>query len=189
MQPASAQNTIDHVINRLCKVLEAFLVLSLALMVLMVFGNVVLRYGFNSGITVSEEASRWLFVWMTFMGAVVALNEHGHLGTDFLVARLPAWGKKLCLGVGYALMLFICVLICRGAWEQTKIGWSATSAAMEVSMAWFFVVGVVFAILGGIIILRDFLKLLTGQLNDVDLVMTQESEETAHAPHHLGAKK
>ena len=48
-------------------------------MVLLVFGNVVLRYGFNSGITVSEEVSRWLFIWGTFMGAIVALREHGRL--------------------------------------------------------------------------------------------------------------
>jgi hypothetical protein len=41
----------------------------LAAMVVLVFGNVVLRYGFNSGIAVSEELSRWLFVWLTFMGA------------------------------------------------------------------------------------------------------------------------
>ena len=63
-------------------------------MVVMVFGNVVLRYGFNSGITVSEEMSRWLFVWMTFLGAIVALREHGHLGTDMLVSRLPAGGQE-----------------------------------------------------------------------------------------------
>jgi hypothetical protein len=56
-------------------------------MVLMVFGNVVLRYGFNSGITVGG-ALRWLFVWMTFLGAIVAVR-HAHLGTDALVARLP----------------------------------------------------------------------------------------------------
>ncbi|MEO5883317.1 MAG: TRAP transporter small permease subunit, partial [Caldimonas sp.] len=45
----------------------------LATMVVLVFGNVVLRYGFNSGITASEELSRFLFVWLTFMGAVVGL--------------------------------------------------------------------------------------------------------------------
>ena len=47
----------------------------LAVMVVLVFGNVVLRYGFNSGITVSEELSRWLFVWMTFLGAIVGLQR------------------------------------------------------------------------------------------------------------------
>ena len=73
-----------------CRGLEGLMALMLAIMVVMVFGNVVLRYGFNSGITVSEEVSRWLFVWMTFLGAIVAVREHGHLGTDMLVARLPA---------------------------------------------------------------------------------------------------
>ena len=67
--------------------------LGLAVMVVLVFGNVVLRYRFNSGITVSEELSRWLFVWVTFLGAIVALREHAHLGTDALVSRLPRAGK------------------------------------------------------------------------------------------------
>ena len=88
------------------KVVEAYfhllkfaIVVCLALMVVLVFGNVVLRYGFNLGITVSEEVSRWLFVWMTFLGAIVALREHGHLGVDTLVKRLPLLGKKACLVV------------------------------------------------------------------------------------------
>ena len=65
------------------------MVACLAAMVVMVFGNVVLRYGFNSGITASEELSRWLFVWMTYLGAVVALRNRAHLGTDSVVSRLP----------------------------------------------------------------------------------------------------
>ena len=56
---------IDKGASAYCKLLELLLVLLLAAMVVMVFGNVVLRYAFNSGITVSEELSRWAFVWMT----------------------------------------------------------------------------------------------------------------------------
>ena len=59
----------------------------LALMVVLVFGNVVLRYGFNSGIAVSEEVSRYLFIWLTFIGAVIAVHEHAHLGVDTLAQR------------------------------------------------------------------------------------------------------
>ena len=70
------------------------MVACLLLMVVLVFGNVVLRYVFNSSITLSEEISRWLFVWITFMGAVVALREHAHLGTDALVSRLPPAGQE-----------------------------------------------------------------------------------------------
>ena len=68
-----------------CRVLDSLIAGALAVMVVLVFGNVLLRYIFNSGITVSEELSRWLFVWMTFLGAVSALKDHGHLGTDMLV--------------------------------------------------------------------------------------------------------
>jgi TRAP-type transport system small permease protein len=51
---------------------ETLLALCLAGMVIAVFGNVVLRYGFNSGINASEELSRLLFVWMVFLGATLA---------------------------------------------------------------------------------------------------------------------
>ena len=80
------------------------MVVSLALMVIMVFGNVVLRYLFNSGITMSEELSRLLFLWLIFVGSVVAMKEHAHLGVDTLVSRLPRGGKVFCAtnnGSGY----------------------------------------------------------------------------------------
>ena len=50
-------------LENFCRLLEAVMALLLAAMVVLVFGNVVLRYVFNSGITISEELSRWLFVW------------------------------------------------------------------------------------------------------------------------------
>jgi TRAP-type C4-dicarboxylate transport system permease small subunit len=64
------------------------------MMVMLVLGNVVLRYTFNSGITVSEEVSRWLFEWLTFLGAVVALREHAHLDSDMQESRLSPAGQK-----------------------------------------------------------------------------------------------
>jgi TRAP-type transport system small permease protein len=171
---------VQQFIQGFCKVLNVVMALCLAVMVLLVFGNVLMRYGFNSGITLSEELSRWLFVWMTFMGAIVALKEHGHLGTDMLVSKLPPTGKKVCLALSYLAMLFICWLLFSGAYQQTVINLDSTSAVMEVSMAWIYAPGVVFAVLGGLILLMELLRLLTGQVRDEDLVMIQESEESAH---------
>ena len=171
---------VQKLINGYCRLLAVLMVLSLAAMVVMVFGNVVMRYGFNSGITLSEELSRWLFVWMTFMGAIVALREHGHLGTDMLVSKLGPAGKKFCLGLSYVLMLFICWLLFSGAYQQAMINLDSTSAVMEVSMAWIYAPGVVFAVLGGLILLTELLRLLTGQMREEDLVMIQESEESPH---------
>ena len=168
---------LDALIDRLCRLFSFLMVAALALMVVMVFGNVVLRYGFNSGITVSEELSRWLFVWMTFLGAVVALRAHGHLGTDSLVSRLPVAGKKFCLGTTHLIMLYMCWLMGRGAWQQTVINYGTTSAVMEASLAWFYSSGVVFAVLAGAIVALEFFKLVTGKLADDQLIGIVESEE------------
>jgi TRAP-type C4-dicarboxylate transport system permease small subunit len=171
---------LEKFLGGFCKILSMVMAACLAVMVVLVFGNVVMRYGFNSGIALSEELSRWLFVWMTFMGAIVALKEHGHLGTDMLVGKLGPRCKKFCLALSYALMLFICWLLYSGAYQQTLINWDSTSAVMEVSMAWIYAPGVVFAVLGGLILLAELLRLLTGQMRDEELVMIQESEESPH---------
>ena len=106
----------DRWLGRYTRALDMLSGLCLAIMVVLVFGTVVLRYTANSGITVSEELSRWLFVWLTFMGAVVALREHGHLGTDVLVSRLPAAGKKVCLVLAQVAMLYVSWLLLKGSW-------------------------------------------------------------------------
>src|SRR6187397_2711743 len=130
-------------IDRYCRLLEVVIALLLAMMVVLVFGNVVLRYGFNSGITVSEEFSRWLFVWLTFLGAIVALKEHGHLGSDMLVSRLGTTGKKVCMVVGIVLMLYITWLLFKGAYEQAKINWDVQAPVTGASMAIFYGAGIV----------------------------------------------
>lgn len=168
---------LQTLIDRLCRVFAAVMVVFLALMVVMVFGNVVLRYGFNSGITMSEELSRWLFVWMTFLGALVALRSHAHLGTDALVSRLPVLGKKICLGLTQLLMLFLCWVMFRGAWQQTVINWESTSAVMQASMGWFYASGLFFSSFAFLFVLNDLWKLVSGQLRDDQLVGIIESEE------------
>ena len=45
-----------------CSFLKAVIAACLAVMVVLVFGNVVLRYGFNSSITISKKLSHWLLV-------------------------------------------------------------------------------------------------------------------------------
>jgi len=173
-------------VARLFAGIEALIALMLAVMVVLVFGNVVLRYGFNSGITVSEELSRWLFIWMTFLGAIVALREHGHLGVDMVVQHLPLWGKKACLIVGHALMLYMVWLLFQGSVAQTRINWDVTAPTTGASMAIVYSSGIVFSVLAAFILAADLWRLLCGQLSDAELVMVQESEEAVQLQQILG---
>src|SRR4028119_846831 len=124
---------MQMVVDGYFSLLKVLIALFLAIMVVLVFGNVVLRYAFNSGITLSEEVSRWLFVWLTFLGAIVALKEHGHLGSDLVVSRLPRLGKKICLVVGQLLMLYINWLVFRGALDQAIINWDVAAPVTGAS--------------------------------------------------------
>lgn len=169
---------MERSINGLCRVLEWIIALLLAAMVILVFGNVVLRYGFNSGITVSEEVSRWMFIWLTFLGAVIALKEHGHLGVDMVVSRLPTAGKKACLVIAQVLMLAIVGLLMKGAWEQVRINVDVTAPVTGASMAIVYASGVVFSVLAGLVLLMDLYRVLSGALDDDELIMIQESEES-----------
>ena len=170
---------MSRFIDAYCSLLARLMAFLLAVMVVLVFGNVVLRYAFNSGITVSEEISRWLFVWMTFLGAIVALKEHGHLGTDMLVGRLGNTGKKVCLVAGQLLMLYATWLLFSGALAQARINADVYAPVSGISMAVFYASGVVFAVSAAVLLLRDLLRTLTGQLRDEELVMVQESEDLA----------
>nr|WP_326538502.1 TRAP transporter small permease [Pseudorhodoferax sp.] len=170
---------MERLLSGYCKLLDFLMALALASMVVLVFGNVVLRYVFNAGITVSEELSRWLFIWLIFLGAIVAMREHGHLGVDMLVSRLPDWAKKACLVVAQLLMLWACWLLLVGSWQQTQINLDVSAPTTGLSMGIVYAVGIVFAFSAGLFLLRDLWRTVTGQLRADELVMVKESEETA----------
>ena len=170
---------MNRLIDAYCRLLERAMVLLLALMVLLVFGNVVLRYAFSSGITVSEELSRWLFVWMCFLGAIVAVKEHGHLGTDMLVARLGRGGKRACLLLVQLAMLGINGLLLQGAWQQMVINLEVEAPVTGASVAIFYGSGVFFAVCAALMLLRETWRAISGRLSDAELVGVQESEDLA----------
>ncbi|WP_066270465.1 TRAP transporter small permease [Hydrogenophaga palleronii] len=116
---------------------EVLLALCLAAMVLCVFGNVVLRYGFNSGLNATEELSRLLFVWMVFLGATAAYPAGQHMAFTSLVGMLrgrPRAFAAVTLLVRL-LVLLACVLLGRGAWQQVVVGLDSHSVVLGYPVA------------------------------------------------------
>jgi TRAP-type C4-dicarboxylate transport system permease small subunit len=109
---------------------EWLMALALSIMVVLVFGNVVLRYAFSSGIAWAEEISRLMFVWMIFLGAILALRHHGHLGVEMLQAKLPPWARRGCAIVSHLLILYGLWLFLYGSWTQTLIGLNTFSTVL-----------------------------------------------------------
>jgi TRAP-type C4-dicarboxylate transport system permease small subunit len=180
---------LHKIIDLFFKLLELLVVACLVAMVVMVFGNVVLRYGFNSGISISDEMSRYCFIWLTYLGAMVAMREKGHLGVDTLVRRLPLGGKKLCFFLSEVLMLGCNVLFFWGTWKMHDLQVTNISVVVGISMIWIYGIGYVTASVMAVMNLNQLRLLLTGRLKEEDLVMVVESEDTVvlddvtpHAP-------
>lgn len=117
-------------IPRVERLVEWLMALALSIMVVLVFGNVVLRYAFSSGIAWAEEISRLMFVWMIFLGAILALRHHGHLGVEMVQAKLPGWARRGCAIVSHLLVLYGLWLFLYGSWTQTLIGLNTFSTVL-----------------------------------------------------------
>jgi TRAP-type C4-dicarboxylate transport system permease small subunit len=151
---------MNRFVNFGMRLLEGLIALMLAVMVVLVFGNVVLRYGFDSGITVSEEIARWLFVWLTFMGALVALHRQQHLGSDFLVSRLGPRGRQACRVLGQLAMLGVCGILLHGALTQMRINADVRAPVTGASVGIFYAAGVVFAVGAAVLLAAQLVRTL-----------------------------
>lgn len=159
------------------KLLKLLLVLLLAGMVVLVFGNVVLRYIFDSGIAVSEELARWFFVWMIFLGAIIGLKEHAHLGVDTLLRMLGPPARKACFVLSHGLMIFCSVLLVKGSYIQTLINWRVAAPATGLSVGLFYGIGMVFGVSAILILGYEILRVISGRASHGELFAVRESEE------------
>ena len=116
---------------------ETAMAVTLAVMAFAVFLNVVLRYGFGSGIAASEELSRLLFVWMVFIGATAAYPLGEHMAFTSLLRPLQSKPVvlKLLTRLIHALVLLTCVLVGWGAWQQVVVGMDSKSVVMGYPVA------------------------------------------------------
>jgi TRAP-type transport system small permease protein len=167
---------IPQWIDRFFKLLEMLVVLCLFAMVVMVFGNVVMRYAFNSGIQMSEEMSRFAFIWLTYLGAMIAMREGGHLGVDTMIKTLPLVGKKVCFFLSESLMLFCNVLFLWGTYQMHDLQVTNVSPVAGLSMIWIYGIGYVVAVVMGAFNINMLYRLFTGQLSEAEMVQVVEAE-------------
>lgn len=148
----------------LFRLFDHLVVIGMSAMGLMVFWNVVLRYGFNSGIPFSVEVSRLIFVWIIFLGAVVALAQGMHMSVDTLVARLPRPMRVACFLISHGLMLWCCWLIWQGSWIQTIHNWSNKAPISGISVGIMYAAGLVASASMALVLLVNLWRSLRGDL-------------------------
>ena len=163
------------------RLLEVTLVVCMTVMFIFVFINVMMRLLMNSGIDISEELPRFAFVWMCFVGAVVGMRRHSHLGVDMVVAALPLLGRKICWGISQAIMAVCSAYMLYGTWLQHDIIEQNASAVMQISMLYVYGISYMAAAAIIVICLANLVRLALGQVEEHELIDVQEEGmEEAH---------
>lgn len=97
-----------------------------------VFTSVIFRYFLDASIAWASEASRFLFIWLSFMGIVVAYSSNEHMKFDFLVTKMPKITGNLVRIVVYLIILLIVAVLTRGGAIIVKEDWTWLAPPMEI---------------------------------------------------------
>jgi TRAP-type transport system small permease protein len=177
-----ALNAISRIERLAVRVVEVVLVLLLAGMVVMVFANVVLRYGFNSGLNISEEMSRYFFVWLTFIGAILAFRDHAHVGVETFVRLLGPRGRIVCVVLSNLIIVICAAVLVWGTWKQHAINASMTAPVVGLSMVWVYGVTYLTGILIGLIAFGRMAMAMTGRVSAAEMARITGEYDAQETP-------
>lgn len=135
------------------------MILMLAVMAIIIFANVVLRYTTNQSIEWAEEVARYLMVWLTFIGAGPVLRYGGHIAVDNLQDALP---QKIAILVRILIAIlifgFFVFMIYFGALYVERAHFQMTPTT-QISMGWVYAsipVGGIILMINWLFIVRDY---------------------------------
>jgi len=128
-------NWIKKILNFVQALTEYALCLLVIAMVVIVFAQVIFRFVLRASLPWSEEAARYLMVWISMLGASIAVRNKGHIGVEAVVMLLPASLKKaVSVGTTFVAAIFFAGVVYYGL-GVLRVVRAQTSPAMEISMA------------------------------------------------------
>lgn len=137
------QSALGRFVN---EIEETAIALILGLMTLITFTNVVLRYGFNTGLIWGLEMVSFLFAWLVLFGISYAVKVTAHLGVDAIINLLGKPMQRILALIAVAVCITYAFLLLKGAWDYwapfagldaTSGRWFPTGFANSRDQAWY----------------------------------------------------
>ncbi len=129
-------------------------------MIGMVFANAMLRYCFNSGYPPSEEWARFLFIYITFFGAIEAFYHKKHIAVDMVLDLLHGVSKKTVMIVAHLCTIFALCVLLQGGIVQVIQSLDSYAVATHVNMSLIYVTLPIMAAAAIFLQLRDLLQVI-----------------------------
>ncbi|SDY19042.1 TRAP-type C4-dicarboxylate transport system, small permease component [Evansella caseinilytica] len=167
------QKTLD----RLFSLIDILTGILTGLMVAFVFYNVVLRVAFNSGLTWSEELARYLFVFVTYIGAISAMRSNAHIGIDTLLARVNDKAKLSLYIITQLSIAGLMFLLIHGSIGMISANAAQTTAALAIPFPVLYSVGVLTGISITLLALGNIVHAVKNKENIGQIVKISSEED------------
>lgn len=143
--------------------LEPVLVLIIVVLVAVVLGNVIGRYVFNFALTWADEMARFLFVWLTFLGATVGLARGAHIGMDIVVQSVPTPVARVLQALALALMMVFLAVWGWYSLELVERSMTFRTPAMGMPRGYIYAIAPFSAALMLLVCVHQFVRVLRGR--------------------------
>ena len=165
--------------DKLFKYIDYFTGIMTGLMVLFVFLNVVLRIFFNSGLTWSEELSRYLFVFVTYIGAISAMRVNGHMIVDMLISKVNPKVQMVLYVISQTLIAVLMGILVHGSFKMVMQNTASRTAALGISYALLYSAGLLTGTAIAIIAIKNIVHAVThpDQISEIVTASTSDDDE------------
>ncbi|AMJ40569.1 TRAP transporter small permease [Anaerotignum propionicum] len=172
---------ITKMINFLFRTIEILIAIFLAIMIILTFANVVLRFVFHKGFAYSEEVARISFIYLVYLGSIVAMKENNHLMVDSLIMKVPMAAKRVIYFLIQGITIWIMALLTQGAWQVSLLNKNNSWVVTHYPVFFIQFAGVVLGVAFIIICIVNLIKLIILKEDPIDLIKPHDSGEDPFA--------
>lgn len=172
---------ITKMINFLFRTIEILIAIFLAIMIILTFANVVLRFVFHKGFAYSEEVARISFIYLVYLGSIVAMKENNHLMVDSLIMKVPMAAKRVIYFLIQGITIWIMALLTQGAWQVSLLNKNNSWVVTHYPVFFIQFSGVVLGVAFIIICIVNLIKLIILKEDPIDLIKPHDSGEDPFA--------
>lgn len=166
---------ITKTINFLFRTIEILIAIFLAIMIILTFANVVLRFVFHKGFAYSEEVARISFIYLVYLGSIVAMKENNHLMVDSLIMKVPMAAKRVIYFLIQGITIWIMALLTQGAWQVSLLNKNNSWVVTHYPVFFIQFAGVVLGVAFIIICIVNLIKLIILKEDPIDLIKPHDS--------------
>jgi TRAP-type C4-dicarboxylate transport system permease small subunit len=159
---AAAAAFCERINDRLLALCKWLIIAIVGVLAVILISAVFYRYALNNAIAWSEEGSKYLMVWLTFLGAPIALRHAAHINIDLLIKLFPPRGRQaFYLGINLVIIVTMGILLLKG-WEFAELGARQVASSFNFSMVWMYVAVPIGSALTCLVAIELSLKALLG---------------------------